>query len=198
MANIPSLGDSYLNTMPNHQHVLPTFDEDGNVNMIVEIPQGTFNKYEYVLEAGVIKLDRVHFETHPMPLEYGVIPQTWDEDNDLLDVMSFITHPTFPGCLIAARVIGIMKFKDSGETDDKIVCVPADDYRFDHVKSIKDIQENIVLELTHYWESYKDLQFRIHGQVEKSTKVEGWLDADEAMKVIQKCQEAYKLKFAKQ
>ena len=98
-------------------------------------PKVSFNKYEYVTEANIIKLDRVLFEMIPYPIEYGLIPQTWDEDNDLLDIMSLVSYPTFPGCLITVRPIGVMFMNDSGEVDDKIFAVPVDDVRFKHVKN---------------------------------------------------------------
>lgn len=195
MANIEDLKDIHLTQMPNPQHVLSTYDADENLNMLVEIPMGSFNKYEYVTEAGILKLDRVLFKMLPYPIEYGLIPQTYDEDGDLLDVMSLVTYPTFPGCLIAARPIGVMKMNDSGEVDDKIFCVPADDYRFNHIKDLSDVSKIKIDEIQFFWEHYKILQFKYKNQLDKKVVVEGWYGADEAKKVIEKCQLAYKEKY---
>lgn len=196
MANISNLDSNYLKMGMNPQHVLPTFDEDGNVNMLVEIPKGSYNKYEYITEANVIKLDRVLFEMLPYPIEYGLIPQTYDEDNDLLDIMSLVTYPTFPGCLIAVRPIGVMYMNDSGEIDDKILAVPADDFRFKHIKTYKDLPQITIDEIQFFWEHYKDLQFKYKGQTDKKVVIDRWGDENEAKQVIEKCQAAYKTKFA--
>ncbi|WKZ24183.1 MAG: inorganic diphosphatase [Candidatus Dojkabacteria bacterium] len=196
MANISNLDSQYLKTGMNAQHVLPTFDEDGNVNMLVEIPKGSFNKYEYVTEANVIKLDRVLFEMLPYPIEYGLIPQTYDEDNDLLDIMSLVTYPTFPGCLLAVRPIGVMYMNDSGEIDDKVLAVPADDIRFKHITSYTQLPQITIDEIQFFWEHYKDLQFKHKGQTDKKVVIDRWGDEKEALEVIKKCQEAYKVKFA--
>lgn len=198
MANISTLDPKFLQLTPNAQHVLPTFDEDGNVNMLVEIPKGSFNKYEYVTEAGVIKLDRVLYEMLPYPVEYGLIPQTYDEDNDLLDIMSLITYPTFPGCLITVRPIGVMYMNDSGEVDDKIFAVPADDIRFKHVKSMKDLPQIVIDEIQFFWENYKTLQFKYKNQPDKKVLIDRWGDENEARQVIEKCQKAYAAKYPKQ
>lgn len=198
MSNISGLDPKYLLGGINPQHALPTFDEEGNLNMLVENPKGTLNKYEYVTEANIIKLDRVPFAYMPYPVEYGLIPQTWDEDNDLLDVMSLITNPTFPGCLIAARPIGVMYMVDGGETDDKIFCVPANDIRFKHIKKLTDLPQFTLDEIQHYWENYKKLQFKYKGTPEKKVEIKKWGDEKEALEIIAKCQAAYKTKFALQ
>jgi len=197
MANIKNLDPRYLLEGINPQHALSTFDEHGNINMLVEIPKGSYNKYEYVTEANIIKFDRVLFEMLPYPVEYGLIPQTYDEDNDLLDIMSLITYPTFPGCLISVRPIGVMYMEDSGDVDDKIFAVPADDIRFAHIRSINDLPSITVDEIQFFWEHYKGLQFRYKGHTDKKVTVNRWGDEKEAMKVIEKCQEAYKEKYGK-
>jgi len=195
MANIKNLDPKYLLKGINPQHALPTFDDDGNINMLVEIPKGSYNKYEYVTEANIIKFDRVLFEMLPYPVEYGLIPQTYDEDNDLLDIMSLITYPTFPGSLIAVRPIGVMYMIDGGDVDDKIFAVPVEDVRFAHIRSIKDLPSITVDEIQFFWEHYKGLQFRYKGHTEKKVVVDRWGDEKEAREVIEKCQAAYKLKY---
>lgn len=194
MANIKNLNPKYLTEGINPQHTLETFDEDGNVNMLVEIPIGSINKYEFVTEANIIKLDRVNPAKMPYPIEYGLLPKTWDKDNDLLDVMSLINYPTFPGCLIAGRVIGVLYFVDGGETDDKIMVVPADDFHFKHIKSIEDINEAKKLEIEFFWKHYKDVLSTLKNKT-ISTEVTGWGNVDKAMKVIEESKILYREKF---
>lgn len=194
MANIPNLDPKYLSQGINPQHVLETFDEDGNLNMLVEIPCGTINKYEYVTEANIIKLDRVNPARIPYPVEYGLIPKTWDKDNDLLDVMSLISYPTFPGCLIAGRIIGIMYFEDGGETDDKVLVVPADDFHYKNIKSIEDVSMTKKLEIEFFWKHYKDVLSNLK-QKTISTEIKGWGNVDDAMNVIRESQKLYLSKF---
>lgn len=195
MANIPSLGKTYFSNPMNPLHALDTFDIEGNLNMLVEIPQGTFNKYEFVTEAGIIKLDRVLYEMLPYPTEYGLIPKTYDDDNDLLDVMCLLTYPTFPGCLIATRPIGIMYMNDGGERDDKILAVPADDFRFKHYKDLDDVAQIRLDEIQFFWENYKTLQFKHKNTPERRVIVERWGDAIEAREVIEKCRRTYHENF---
>lgn len=195
MANISGLDPKYLTKGINPQHALQTFDEDGNINMIVEIPQGSYNKYEFVTEADIIKLDRVLYEMMPYPIEYGLIPRTYDEDNDLLDVMSLVSYPTFPRCLIAVRPIGVMRMNDSGEIDDKIFAVPVDDVRFKHIKTYTDVPQIRRDEIEYFWTHYKDLQFKYKNQPDKKIVIEGWGDEKEALEVIKKCQDAYNQKY---
>lgn len=195
MANISNLDPKFYTTGINPQHTLETFDEDGNVNMLVEIPMGTINKYEYVTEANIIKLDRVNPAKMPYVVEYGLLPKTWDKDNDLLDVMSLINYPTFPGCLIAGRVIGVLYFVDGGEIDDKIMVVPADDYHFKNVKSIEDMSEAKKLEIEFFWKHYKDVLSNLKNK-QISTEIKGWGNVDDAIKIIKEAQDLYKEKFS--
>ena len=195
MANISNLDRKFYTNGINPQHTLETFDEDGNVNMLVEIPMGTINKYEYVTEANIIKLDRVNPAKMPYVVEYGLLPKTWDKDNDLLDVMSLINYPTFPGCLIAGRVIGVLYFVDGGEIDDKIMVVPADDYHFKNVKSIEDMSEAKKLEIEFFWKHYKDVLSNLKIK-QISTEIKGWGNVDDAIKIIKEAQDLYKEKFS--
>jgi inorganic pyrophosphatase len=176
---------------------LPVGDEAPKViNMLVETPMGSINKYEFHTGTGLLKLDRVLFEKLPYPIEYGAIPQTWDEDNDLLDVMCLVTYPTFPGCLISVRPIGVMLFNDSGEKDDKILAVPADDIRYKHIKSIDDLPEHQKDEISFFFERYKDLQFKYKGQTDKKVVVEGWGGPEKAYEIITAANELFKKTFS--
>ena len=192
MSDINQLNQQIYHTQPNRLFELPVWDHvPQEINMLVETPMGSVNKYEFNTATGLIKLDRVLFEKLPYPIEYGAIPQTRDEDNDLLDVMCLITYPTFPWCLLSVRPIGVMLFNDSGEKDDKILAVPTDDIRYKHIKSIDDLSQHQKDEIQFFFERYKDLQFKYKGQTDKKVVVEGFYGKEEALKVIAKCQDKY-------
>ncbi len=185
MANINHKPSKF---MLNLLHTLPAFVEEKSdiVNTIVEINSGTINKYEIITETGQLKLDRVGYSSLAYPFAYGAIPQTWDYDNDPLDVeIVNVMEPLVPGCLVEARIIGVMKFEDAGEIDDKIIAVLADDRRSDHIQSVDDLGEQFKKETTYYWEHIKHLKKPGTG----ITK--GFFDKDEAIKVIKECQDRY-------
>lgn len=189
MANIDHKPSKY---MLNLIHVLKAFvnEEEKVINVIVEIVEGTINKYEIITESGQLKLDRVGYSSLSYPFTYGGIPQTWDLDGDPLDVIIVgVTEPLTPGCLVEARVIGIMKFNDGGEQDDKVICVLNDDKRMDHIQKVEDLGEHFVKETQYYWEHYKDLK------KPGTCKTEGFFDADEAVKVIKECEERYEKEY---
>jgi inorganic pyrophosphatase len=186
MANINHKPSKY---MLNLLHVLPAFVEEKSdtVNTIVEINAGSINKYETITESGQLKLDRVGYSSLAYPFAYGAIPQTWDYDGDPLDVEIInVIEPLVPGCVVEARIIGVMKFEDGGEIDDKIIAVLADDQRSDHIQSIADLGEQFKKETTYFWEHIKYLKKPGTG----ITK--GFFDKDEAVKVIKECEERYK------
>lgn len=160
------------------------------VNVVVEIPMGSRNKYELDKETGMFKLDRVLFSPMHYPGDYGMIPQTLGEDKDPLDGLVLMTRPTFPGCLIEARPIGVLKMVDGGEADDKILCVPKDDVRFNDYKDLSAVPKPILNEIGHFFQVYKDLEG-------KKVEIVGWEDVDKAKKVIKECIARYKEKFKK-
>jgi inorganic pyrophosphatase len=179
--------------MLNLIHALPAFanEEDGVINVIVEVNSHTINKYEIITESGQLKLDRVGYSTLSYPFTYGGIPTTYDEDNDPLDaVIVNVTEPLVPGSLVEVRVIGIMKFNDGGERDDKVITVLNDDKRMNHIKTLADLGEYFQTESTYYWEHYKDLK------KPGTCKVEGYFDAAEAIKIIKECEERYQSDYA--
>ena len=189
MANINHKPSKY---MLNLQHVLPSFadEEKGIVNGLVEINSGSINKYEFITETGQLKLDRVRYSSLAYPVCYGLIPQTWDQHNDLLDfIIANVTEPLVPGSLAEVRVIGVMKFEDGGERDDKIITVLADDKRMDHIKSYTDLGEHWMKETEHYFEFYK------HLKKPGTCKPLGFFDKDEAIKIIKECQERYEKEY---
>lgn len=190
MANINHKPSKY---MLNLLHVLPPFvdEEKGIANALMEINAGSINKYEFITESGTLKLDRVGYSSLDYPVAYGAIPQTWDADNDLLDIIfPRVTEALVPGSLVEARVIGVMKFEDSGERDDKIIAVLSDDKRSDHISSLADLGEYALKEIEHYFEHYKDLK------KPGTCKPLGFFDRDEALKTIRECADRYINEYA--
>ncbi len=159
--------------------------------VLVEIPEGSQNKYELDKEFEVFKLDRVLHSPLHYPADYGHVPSTLCEDGDPIDVLVLTTEPTFPGCLIKVRPIGLIEMEDEKGVDDKILAVPVDDPRFSHVKDIKDISQHILKEITHFFEMYKALE------PEKWVKIKGWFGSEKAKKTIMKSIQLYKKKKSK-
>jgi inorganic pyrophosphatase len=190
MANIPVKPTKY---MLNLQHILnPYVDKDNKiVNGLVEINARTINKYEFITETGHLKLDRVGYSSLAYPVAYGAIPQTWDQDGDLLDfVIANVTETLVPGCLVELRVIGILKFEDGGERDDKVITVLADDKRMDHITSYEQLGEQLLKEIDYYFDHYKDLKKA------GTCKPLGFFDATEAIKIIDECANRYITDYA--
>lgn len=181
-------------TMPNATITLPAFATSESkeiVNAIIEINEGSINKYELVTETGHLKLDRVNYSSLGYTTAYGAIPRTWDHDGDLLDILiANVTEPLIPGSIVEARVIGVMKFNDGGETDDKVIAVINDDKRQDNIKTFEDLGEHFVKETTYYFEHYKDLK------KPGTCKVEGFFGIEEAVKVIDECVERFEKEYA--
>ena len=174
---------------PNLLHILDAFTDStkSKVNTIVELNSNTINKYELITETGHLKLDRVGYSSLAYPFAYGCIPRTWDEDGDPLDIeIVGVTEPLIPGSIVEARIIGVMKFDDGGEVDDKVIAVLSDDKRMDHISTFKDLGEHWLKETQYYWEHYKDLK------KPGTCTVNGFFGIDEALKVIQDCEERYK------
>lgn len=185
MANINHQPSKY---MLNLLHVIPAFadEENGIVNTIVEVSTGSINKYELITESGQLKLDRVGYSSLSYPFTYGAIPQTWDLDNDPLDIeIVNITEPLVPGSLVEARIIGAMKFIDGGEVDDKIIAVLADDKRCDHIKTTDDLGDYFKKETKYYWENYKALKKPGTGSVGE------FLGIEEAKRIVRESMERY-------
>ena len=147
------------------------------INVIVEIPKGSMNKYEYDKRHNMMKLDRVLFSPFHYPGDYGIIPQTLSEDGDPLDALVLVTNPTYPGILIESRPIGLLRMKDNGESDDKIICVSTNDPRYLHATDISNIEDHCRSEIGHFFQVYKDLEG-------KKVEVLGWESAQEAKSVV--------------
>ena len=147
------------------------------VTAVIEIPQGARNKYELDKDTGHFKLDRVLYSAVHYPGDYGLIPRTLHEDNDPLDVLVMIKEPTFTGCLIDVRPVGVLKMLDKGEPDDKILAVPCDDPAHGEYFDIADLPQHYLREIEHFFQIYKDLEG-------KRVEIQGWGKSDEAMRVI--------------
>ncbi|KGN38143.1 inorganic diphosphatase [Knoellia subterranea] len=127
-------------------------------DVTIEIPKGHRNKYEVDHETGRIRLDRMLFTSMAYPSDYGYVEDSLGEDGDPLDALVLLDEPTWPGCLVAARPIGMFHMRDEAGGDDKILCIPAGDPRKAHIKELEDISEFDRLEIQHFFETYKDLE----------------------------------------
>ena len=190
MANINHEPSKY---MLNLLHVLPPFVDEskGIINAIVEVSSGSINKYELITESGQLKLDRVGYSSMAYPFTYGAIPGTWDYDGDPLDVeIVNVTEALVPGSLVELRVIGVMKFVDGGEVDDKIIAVLASDKRSEHIEKVEDLGEYFITQTKYYWENYKALKKLGTGAVES------FYGTEDAVKIIKVCEDKYKKEYA--
>lgn len=147
------------------------------IEVIVEIPKGSRNKYEFDPDRGLFKLDRMLFSSMHYPSDYGFFPDTLAEDGDALDALVLLSEPTFPGCLIEARPIGLFKMRDEKGLDHKILCVPVHDPQWNHLKKLADVPPHLLIEIEHFFDVYKELE-------RKKTVVSGWEDAAAAREVI--------------
>lgn len=153
--------------------------ENGIINVVVEIPAGSSHKVEWNRDLAVFQLDRVEPAVFAKPTNYGFIPQTLDEDGDELDVLIITDEPLPTGIFLEARIIGVMKFVDDGEVDDKVIVVPADDrHTGNAIKSLADLPDQLLKQIEHHFSHYKDLK------KPGSTVVEKFGDIDEAKEVI--------------
>lgn len=165
--------------MADFNKVLTPWVEEGVINTVVEIPEGSRLKIEWDRKNAVFMLDRVEPQIFAKPTNYGFIPATLDEDGDELDTLIVSPEPLPTGIYLKARVIGVLKFEDDGEVDDKIVCVPEDDRDTGNaVQSLADLPKRWQEKIEHHFTHYKDLK------KPGSTKVLGWGDAEEAAKIV--------------
>jgi inorganic pyrophosphatase len=127
-------------------------------DVLIEIPRGSRNKYEVDHGTGLIRLDRTLFTATQYPADYGFVPDTLGEDGDPLDALVLVQEPTFPGCLIRSRPIGMFRMTDEKGGDDKVLCVPAGDPRQEHVRELIDVPEFYRMEIEHFFLIYKELE----------------------------------------
>lgn len=162
-------------------------------NVIIEIPKGSFNKYEIDKETGLIALDRANYSAAPYPFDYGYVPQTLWGDGDPLDVILLTTYPLFPGILVKARPVAVMDMTDTGESDAKIIAVPVDDKRFEDIHDLPDLNKHNLKEFTHFWETYKELKKGEKGTV----TINGIHDKAQALADISESMRLYDEKYGK-
>ncbi|MGB1287085.1 MAG: inorganic diphosphatase [Aggregatilineales bacterium] len=158
------------------------------VYAVIEVPKGSRNKYEYSKTAGIIKLDRVLYSPLHYPGDYGFIPQSYFEDGDPMDILVMMNEATFPGCVVEARTLCMLKMIDNDEPDYKVLAVPATDPNFNHLQTFEDIPEHFLKEVQHFFKVYKQLQ---GGKVEDH----GWVGTKETYEVIQTSLQSYRDNF---
>jgi len=146
--------------------------------VFVEIPAGSRNKYEYDEELGGIVLDRRLFTAMAYPGDYGFVEGTLGEDGDPLDALVLVSDPTFPGCRIRVRAVGVFHMTDEKGPDEKLLCVPLGDPAFERVADIHDVQNELRDEIEHFFQRYKDLE------PSKRTETRGWANRSEAEKIL--------------
>jgi len=159
---------------------IPAQPKAGVVNVLIEIPAGSKNKYEFDKDLQAFALDRVLYSSVHYPYDYGFIPNTLADDGDPLDGMVIIDQPTFPGCVIAARPIGMLEMIDGGDRDEKLLCVPDKDPRFANVKSLDDIERHRLDEIAEFFRTYKNLE-------KKTTEILGWQDVAAVSALVEQC-----------
>ncbi len=161
------------------------------INVIIEVPKGSQNKYELDKETGLIHLDRANYSAAAYPCEYGYVPQTLAEDGDAMDVLLLSSFPIPPGILVKMRPVAYMEMIDTGEADAKIIGVPVKDKRWEGVRDLSDINPHTLKEIQHFFETYKEL---------KGDKVEipGFKNKATAVQALKESLDLYQKKFPKQ
>lgn len=166
--------------------------DEGTVNTVIEIPEGSILKIEYNRETTLFDLDRVEPGVFPKPVNYGFIPATLDEDGDGLDTLVVCSEPIPMGVHLTGKIVGVLNFEDDGEMDHKIICVPADDRDSgDRITSLEDLGKRWQQKIEFHFNHYKDLK------KPGTTKVQGWGDVEEAKKIVHECVERYQKQLSK-
>ncbi|GAC1388314.1 MAG: inorganic diphosphatase [Vulcanimicrobiaceae bacterium] len=147
------------------------------INVVVEIPEGSRNKYEYDKALNIFRLDRALHSPIHYPGDYGFAPRTLALDGDPLDILILVVQPTFPGCLVVARPIGLLKMMDEGKVDDKVLAVPVGEPAFEHIHEYSEVFPHTIRTISHFFETYKLLEG-------KHTSIHGWENAESARRVV--------------
>ncbi len=153
-------------------------------DVLIEIPKGSRNKYEYDFDLHKIRFDRMLFSSMMYPADYGFIPETLALDGDPLDVLVLVTQPTFPMCVMEVKPIGVFHMTDEKGPDEKIICVPVSEPIWNKLNDLSDMNPHMVKEIEHFFQVYKDLE-------EKKVDVGGWGDVNEAYEIVDKCIDRY-------
>ena len=156
------------------------------MNVIIEIPKDSHNKYEIDKKTGLIKLDRANYSAAAYPFDYGFVPQTLWDDGDALDVIVLTTYPLDVGVLVVARPVGILHMVDGGDADEKIIAVPVDDKRWDDVQDLGDINKHTLKEFVHFFETYKQLKGK-----PSPVEINGYEGAAEAKAAFERARTLY-------
>jgi inorganic pyrophosphatase len=154
-------------------------------DVLIEIPKGSRNKYEYDFELKKVRYDRMIFSSMMYPADYGFIPNTLALDSDPLDVLVLVAEPTFPGIVMEVKPIGVFHMADEKGPDEKIICVPVSDPIWNRLNDLDDVNGHLLKEIEHFFRVYKDLE-------KKKVDVGGWGNAEEAKEIIRQCIERYK------
>jgi inorganic pyrophosphatase len=170
--------------MPNYLELPVGPDAPKLVNAVIEIPLEGISKYEYDKELHVFRLDRNLYSPVHYPGDYGFIPSTLGDDGDPLDVLVLVDTPSFPGCVLTVRPIGVLQMTDQGEGDEKILAVGEGNPRYNDVKNYTDVYPHILKEIDHFFNIYKDLEG-------KNVDTHGWLDVDHALATIERARKAF-------
>ncbi|AWG21243.1 inorganic pyrophosphatase [Flavobacterium faecale] len=153
-------------------------------DVLIEIPRGSRNKYEYDFEIRRMRFDRMLFSSMMYPADYGFIPETLALDGDPLDVLVLVNEATFPGCVMEVKPIGVFLMADDKGPDEKIICVPVSDPIWNSLENLSDMNPHLVKEIEHFFQVYKDLE-------NKKVDVGGWGDLDDALRIIQECKDRF-------
>lgn len=169
---------------PQLYHIDPGPETPELVRMIVEIPKGSANKIEYDGKLGLFRLDRSLYSPMHYPGDYGFIPGTLAEDGDPLDVLTLVSEPSFTGCLIEVRPVGVLNMVDRDEADQKIIAVPTRNPRYDQIHTMDQVFPHVRRELEHFFSIYKELEGRV-------ATTQGWGGPREARRTILESRERY-------
>ncbi|RTE52889.1 inorganic diphosphatase [Arenibacter aquaticus] len=160
-------------------------EEITSFDVLIEIPKGSRNKYEYDFDLKKIRYDRMIFSSMMYPADYGFIPETLALDGDPLDVLVLVTEATFPGCVMEVKPIGVFHMTDEKGPDEKVICVPVSDPVWNRISNLDELNPHLIKEIEHFFKVYKDLE-------KKKVDVGGWGDIQEAKDIVAKCIQRFK------
>lgn len=161
-----------------------TADKLTTFDVLIEIPRGSRNKYEYDFEIKRMRFDRMLYSSMMYPADYGFIPETLALDGDPLDVLVLLNEPTFPGCVMEVKPIGVFRMSDDKGPDEKVICVPVSDPIWNSLNDLSDMNPHLIKEIEHFFQVYKDLE-------NKTVEVGGWGDLKDAYAIIKECTDRF-------
>jgi inorganic pyrophosphatase len=160
-------------------------EEITSFDVLIEIPKGSRNKYEYDFALKKIRYDRMIFSSMMYPADYGFVPETLALDGDPLDVLVLVTEATFPGCVMEVKPIGVFHMTDEKGPDEKVICVPVSDPVWNKINDLNELNPHLIKEIEHFFKVYKDLE-------KKKVDVGGWGEQGEAKEIVAKCIQRFK------